>query len=99
MPAIVPMKVESIIAQFSKSTINSRYPRLTISRANSFRLPLLRKFPFPSTFTQTTGPFTPTWIEDCTAESLKIQDRQPHCQTADARPIAVSQVRAPENLP
>jgi hypothetical protein len=28
----------------------------------------LRKLPLPSTRTQTAGPFTPTKIDDCTAE-------------------------------
>src|SRR5437870_8803017 len=81
---MVPMNVESIIAQCSRSITNSRYPRLTISCANSFRLPLFRKLPLPSTRTQTAGPFTPTRIDDCTTEYLRIQDRHRHCQIADA---------------
>src|SRR5678816_3943292 len=60
------MNVESIMAQSAKSTTNSRYPRSNISRANSLRLPLLRKLPLPSTFTHTDGPLTPTRIDEAT---------------------------------
>src|ERR1700716_2914463 len=97
------MNVESIIAQFSRSMTNSRYPRLTISWANSLKFPLFRKLPLPSTFTQTAGPFTPTWIDDCTAELLTIQDRHPRCQldhsqryerfSATIRPFSINKQR------
>src|SRR3954470_19989854 len=86
---MVPMKVESIMAQFSRSITNSRYPRLTISWANSFKLPLFRKLPRPSTLTQTAGPFTPTRIEDCTVIVSRIQDLPDACQTKGEPVIAM----------
>jgi len=51
--ASVPMKVESITGQLRRSTTNSRWPRLTISLANSFTPALLRNEPLPSTLIQT----------------------------------------------
>src|SRR5438552_17691780 len=64
--AIVPINVESIIAQSARSTTNSRYPRSNISRANSLRLPLLRKLPLPPTFTHTVVPLTSTSLAEST---------------------------------